>query len=131
MGSALLQIGSGLGATLLLLLGFACKDIQYFRQLSTDLGWPLDSPTIVYADNKTMISLVVAPQISARSRHSELVHHLICKLFAGEVLVLTHVPAADMRADMPTQLLPKCLFLIARGCCFAFLMSLDSCCAIG
>ena len=41
--------------------GYACKAIQYFRQLSAELGWPLDSPAIVYVDNKTMISLVVAP----------------------------------------------------------------------
>ena len=55
----------------------ACKDILFCRQLLSDLGWPLSSPTTVYVDNKTMISLVVAPQVSVRSRHIEVTYHLI------------------------------------------------------
>ena len=61
-----------------------------------------------------MLSLVVAPQISARSRHIELVHHLIRQLHTREVIYLVHVVAKDMRADMMTKLLPKGLFLAAR-----------------
>ena len=50
-----------------------------------------------------MISLVIFPQISARSRHIELVHHFIRQLHARDILFLVHVPVKDMRADVLTE----------------------------
>eukprot|EP01036_Dinobryon_divergens_P034582 gene34582-44708_t len=87
--------------------GNACKAIMFFRQLSADLGWPLSSPTLLYADNKTMISLVTAPQVSTKSRHIEIVHHHIRQLSSRGLVRLQHVPASQMRADILTKILPR------------------------
>ena len=90
--------------------GSACKAIQYFCQLSANFGWPLSAPTVFYVDNKTMLSLVVAPQVCTRSRHFELVHHLIRQLYSRGLILLIHV--------LMTKLLTRELFLTARGVLF-------------
>ena len=102
----------------------ACKDTVYYRQLLADLGWPQALPTVVYADNKIMVSLVVAPQVSSRSRHIEIHHHYIRQLSARGVIVVRYVPAVQMRANVLTKVLPKMQFLRERDglfnrACFA------------
>eukprot|EP01041_Mallomonas_annulata_P012351 gene12351-25986_t len=45
-------------------MGSVCKDIMFYRQLSKDLGsMSYLSPTVLQVDNKTAISLAVAPQM--------------------------------------------------------------------
>ena len=98
--------------------GAACKDIIFYRQLLTDLGWSPASPTVVYVDNKTMISLVIAPVISTKSRHIEIQHHYIRQLSSRAIICLKYVSSALMRANVLTKVLPKARFLLERDCMF-------------
>ena len=93
----------------------ACKELSYLRQVSSFLGWPPLAPVLFHLDNKTAIKLVQAPQVSVKSRHIEQSHHYIrSEQAAGKILVV-HVPAAQMRADILTKALPRAAFLSARA----------------
>ena len=81
----------------------------------TDLGWPISSPVSVFIDNKTCIKLVEAPQVSVKSRHIEQCHHYIRSLQQARTLLVVHVPAPQMRADLLTKILPRARFLRARA----------------
>ena len=61
-----------------------------------------------------MISLVEAPQVSIKSRHIEQQYKYICQLNAEGRLTLIHVPAADMRNNLITKVLPRAQFLKER-----------------
>ena len=98
--------------------GAACKDIVFYRQLLSDLGWPSSDATVVYVDNKTMISLVIAPVVSTKSRHIEIQHHYIRQLSARSMIRLEYVASAVMRANVLTKVLPKAKFLRERDCLF-------------
>jgi len=95
--------------------GAACKDILFYRQLLVDLGWPPAGATVVYVDNKTMISLVVAPVVSTKSRHIEIQHHYIRQLSARSVIRLEYVASALMRANVLTKVLARARFLKERN----------------
>jgi hypothetical protein len=99
--------------------GAACKDIMlFYRQLLHDLGWSPVSPTVVYVDNKTMVSLVIAPVVSTRSRHIEVHHPYIRQHSARQFICLLYVPSADMRANVLTKLLPRMQFIAERDVMF-------------
>jgi len=98
--------------------GAACKDVVFYRQLLTDLGWPPAGATVVYVDNKTMISLVVAPVVSTKSRHIEIQHHYIRQLSARSLIRLEYVASSVMRANVLTKVLTKVKFLKERDCMF-------------
>lgn len=98
--------------------GAACKDVLFYRQLLSDLGWPQLSPTVVYVDNKTMLSLVIAPVVSTKSRHIEIHHHFIRQLSARGILRLQYVSSDQMRANVLTKVLPRVKFLFERDLLF-------------
>ena len=98
--------------------GAACKEIVFYRQLLSDLGWIQFHPTVVYVDNKTMLSLVIAPVVSIRSRHIEIHHHYIRQLSSKGFLRLQYVPSSQMRANVLTKVLPRLKFLLERDLLF-------------
>ena len=98
--------------------GEVCKDLVHFRQLSKDLGWPSDRPTLLMLDNRTAISLINAPQVSRKSRHIEITFHFIRELAARKTLVVAYVPTKKMRANVLTKYLPKAVFLFERDMLF-------------
>ena len=61
-----------------------------------------------------MISLVVAPVVSTKSRHIEIQHHYIRQLSARAIICLKYVASVQMRANVLTKLLPKARFLLER-----------------
>ena len=96
----------------------ACKGIVFHRQLSGELGWPLPCPTLLILDNRTAISLIRAPQVSVKSRHIEQQHHYVRSLHANHTLVVEHVVAALMRANVLSKVLPRARFLAERAMLF-------------
>ena len=96
----------------------ACKGIVFHRQLSGELGWLLSSPTTLILDNRTAISLIRAPQVSVKSRHIEQQHHYVRSLHANHTLVVDHVVAALMRANVLSKVLPRARFLAERAMLF-------------
>ena len=100
--------------------GSACKDIMFYRQLLADLGWAQPASTVVFVDNKTMLSLVIAPVVSAKSRHIEIQHHYIRQLSARGFIGLKYVSSDHMRANVLTKILPRTKFLLERDLLFNF-----------
>ena len=98
--------------------GAACKEVVFYRQLLQDLGWPQFLPTGVYVDNKTVLSLFIAPVVSVRSRHIEIHHHYIRQLSSRGILRLQYVPSGQMRANVLTKVLPRIKFLLERNLLF-------------
>ena len=94
--------------------GEACRSLLFYRRLMSDLGWPPVGPTPFYVDNKTMISLVLAPQVPLKSRHIDHQFHYIRHLSSQAVLEMIHVPAMHMRANVLTKILPRLRYIRER-----------------
>ena len=87
---------------------------MHYRQLATDLGWPPAGASPVYLDNKTAINLVVAPEVTRKSRHIAVKHHYIRQLSARDIIKCIYVPSGDMRADVMTKYLARIHFIRRR-----------------
>jgi len=94
--------------------GKICQWVIHFRQLAEDLGWPQDRETELLMDSKTAINLVNAPEVTRKCRHIEVKHHFIRQLVARQIIRVTYVCSADMRADVLTKYLPRAMFLRLR-----------------
>jgi hypothetical protein len=71
-------------------------------------------PTTVYEDNQSAINMVSAPAITKRAKHIAVKYHMIREIATTGQIRLTHMPTADMTADIFTKWLPQPRFLHLR-----------------
>ena len=83
-----------------------CQEIMHYRQFSRDLGWPPDGPTPFYMDSQTSINLVVAPEISKKSRFLAAKHHHIRERATDGDILPQKVSSSGQRADAMTKIFP-------------------------
>lgn len=91
-----------------------CKDIQYFRRVLEELGWPQTAPTVIYEDNMSAIKLASAPQIQRKSRHIHTKYHNVRNLVANDTINLTHLSTHELAADLMTKSLGPTKFKYFR-----------------
>jgi hypothetical protein len=93
----------------------AVKEIMWFRLLLDQLGFPQQQPTIVFADNASMIA--VAEDFSGN--HKKVKHYLtrinfLIEQVKNKVISFQHVPSCDNTADILTKPLAPADFLRLR-----------------
>jgi hypothetical protein len=88
----------------------ASKVIMWLRQLLTELGYPLTSPTIMYEDNKSAIQIVLNGNDKGRTKHMDVRYHLIRELVQSGTINITYMPTESMIADILTKPLDAKLF---------------------
>ena len=92
-------------------LGRCAKDVIFYRQFASDIGFSQRNPTIILEDNQPAINLTTSPQITRRSRHIALKSHYIRWLFQTKQIVPQHIDTHDMIADGLTKSLSPSKFL--------------------
>ena len=71
--------------------------------------------TCLYLDSRTAVNLVVAPEVSKRSRHIAVSFHYIRQLVAEGHIRVQHVLSQYMRADAITKIFPRAKFRRQRA----------------
>ena len=95
-------------------LSALCKDIQYFRRVLEELGWPQPEPTIIYEDNMSAIKLAHAPQIQRKSRHIHTKYHNVRNMVEKKAINLVHLSTDELAADLMTKSLGPTKFKYFR-----------------
>ena len=91
------------------------KEIVWARRLLNDLGFPHSKPTSLFSDNQSAIRLVQNPEFHKRTKHINVVYHLIREIQArGEIEVL-YVPTRLQLADILTKALTPEIFQKLRA----------------
>jgi hypothetical protein len=93
----------------------ATKEIIFFRGLMGEIGFPQMEPTLVYADNSSMITLAT----DFSGNHKRVKHYITRINFLIEqvrerVITFTHVGTKDNVADILTKPLGPVDFLRLR-----------------
>ena len=91
------------------------KDVIFFRQFASDLGFPQTSPTIILEDNQPAINLTIAHQITRKSQHIALKSRYIRWLYKTKEIVPQHISTHDMIGDGLTKSLTPSKFLWFRS----------------
>ncbi len=92
-----------------------CRSVIYILEFLSDIGEPAKGPIVLFLDSRTAINLAHAPFVTKKSRHIERDHHYIRDLTDRNKVKPTHIPAADMRADVMSKFLPRAPFLRGRA----------------
>ena len=91
------------------------KEVVWARRLLSDLGFPQSKPTPLFSDNQSAIRLVQNPEFHKRTKHIDVVYHLIREIQARGEITLFYVPTRLQLADILTKALTPDLFQKLRN----------------
>ena len=87
-------------------LSKATAEAIWLCHLLQDLGFPQSQPTLIYADNQSVISLI-NPKFHSRSKHIDTQYHFTRDQILNKQITLKYVSTIDMVADIFTKNLPR------------------------
>jgi len=86
------------------------KEIVWARRLLHDLGFPQSKPTSLFSDNQSAIRLVQNPEFHKRTKHIDVVYHLIREIQNRGEITIFYVPTRLQLADILTKALTPDVF---------------------
>ncbi|PKU64052.1 Retrovirus-related Pol polyprotein from transposon TNT 1-94 [Dendrobium catenatum] len=87
-------------------LAAATTEVLWLRRLVEELQIPQTSPTPIYCDNTSAISLAKNPVFHARTKHIEIDYHFLRQHLDSGSIIIHHVTSAAQIADVLTKALP-------------------------
>ena len=86
------------------------KETVWSPRLLADMGYCQSSPTQLFSDNQAAIRLVANPKYHKRTKHIDVVYHLIREFQEHGEIIVSYVHTADQLADILTKALPRTSF---------------------
>jgi hypothetical protein len=81
------------------------KEVVWARRLLADIGFPQQVPTPLFSDNQSAIMLVQNPEFHKRTKHIDVVYHLIREFQERGDISILYVPTKLQLADILTKAL--------------------------
>ena len=81
--------------------------VTWLRNLLLCLGFPQPGPTSIYCNNQAAISLTKDFQFHAKSKHIDILVHLIWDKVSDGTILVSYVPSEENAADIFTKGLPQ------------------------
>ena len=86
---------------------FACKEIEFIRNVCADMGLPLAGRLVLAVDNTAAIDIAHDVGVSARTKHFDRAIHYLRDLTQLKRILPTFVDTNRQRADGLTKALDK------------------------
>ena len=84
-------------------LASAAQEAVWIRQLTTELGSPPTTATIIYEDNQSAIAMTKNPQFHGKAKHIAIKYHFIREQVNDETIQIQYCPTREMVADIFTK----------------------------
>ena len=91
-------------------LSSATQEAIWLRRLMVNLGRKMDTPTIVYEDNKGAIELAKNDEYHSGTKHIDVCHHFVRERVLSKEIDVQYCPTEQMIADIMTKGLSKISF---------------------
>ena len=88
----------------------ATEQIIALRIHLRDMGVPIDGPSWMLGDNKSVVTSSTLPNSSLNKRHNALAYHRVRAAIAAQVLFFCHISGKENPADVMTKFLPYPVF---------------------
>jgi Reverse transcriptase (RNA-dependent DNA polymerase) len=85
----------------------AAQEILWLRNLFTELGYKFDSPSTLYIDNQSALSVAKNPEHHGRMKHLDLRFYWLRDEVDKGVINVVHLPTDEMPADVLTKALGR------------------------
>jgi len=89
-------------------LRVATELIEALRYKLRMFGVPIDGPTNVLCDNKTVVDNSTVPSSTLKKKHNAICYHRVREAVAAQTIRIAHVPTGQNLADMFTKPLGGC-----------------------
>jgi hypothetical protein len=89
-------------------LRVATELIEALRYKLRMFGIPIDGPTNVLCDNKTVVDNSTVPSSTLKKKHNAIWYYCVREAVAAQTIRITHVPTGQNLADMFTKPLGGC-----------------------
>jgi hypothetical protein len=83
------------------------KQVLWYRSLLTELHFPLTTPSIIFSDNQSAISIAHHPEFHARTKHIDIAVHFLRDHVKKGTLDLCYINTEYNLADIFTKALKK------------------------
>ena len=90
------------------------KEIIWCRGLLNSLGYPQNSPTVLFEDNQSTISMIKNKCNGKRTKHIDVRYNMIRELCAKMIIIMTYLASKDMTSDTLTKALAPAPFIHLR-----------------
>ena len=70
------------------------------------MGTPIDGPTWLLGDNKSVVTSSIVPTATLNKRHNALAYHRVREAIAHEILKFCYIKGIENPADVMTKFLP-------------------------
>ena len=101
----------------------AGQEIIWLRNLLSEFGYKLDSPSTLRIDNQSALSVAKNPEHHGRMKHLDLRYYLLRDVVEQGLIRLEYIPTAQMPADLCTKALGRLKVAEARSMMGLFLPS--------
>jgi hypothetical protein len=89
-------------------LHIAVELIEASRYKLRMLGVPIEGPTNVLCDNKSVVTNSTEPSYVLKKKHNSICYHRVREAVAAHVIRIAHIPTGQNLADMFTKPLGGC-----------------------
>jgi len=90
------------------------KEIIWCRGLLKSLGYPQLSPTVLFEDNQSTISMIKNKCNGKRTKHIDVRYNMIRELCAKMIIIMTYLASKEMTSDTLTKALAPAPFIHLR-----------------
>ena len=90
------------------------KEIAWFRQLLSDMGYNQSAPTVIHEDNQSCIQMAKNPQVNNKTKHIQVRFHYVREQVHDNQILFHYCPTKDQMADIFTKGLTKATFVTLR-----------------
>ena len=98
-------------------LSEAAKEAVWIRKILADLDCEQRTPTLIYEDNQSCLSLIKDERLSNRSKHIDTKFFFVKDLIDKGLIICQYCPTEKMLADMMTKPLSKIKLNLHRNNC--------------
>lgn len=88
-------------------LAEAAKEATYLRYLLEDLGYNLETQTVIYCDSQSAQHMANFGGHHSRTKHIHYRYHFIRDAIENQIVELKYMPTNEMPADVLTKPLNK------------------------
>jgi hypothetical protein len=91
------------------------QETLWFCQFLSELGFAFSAPSVMFVDNQSAIQVACNSEHHGHMKHLDLRFFWLCdEIKTQQYLSVSHVPTADMAADILTKLLGQVEVIAAR-----------------
>lgn len=84
----------------------AAREAMWLCQAMAELGQGIKTPTIIFTDNQSSLSLTKNPEYHSRSKHIDTIHHYVREHVEDGNVEFRYISTKAMVADVLTKALP-------------------------